>query len=193
MDSNKSPRKPTTEGRGHWLALLNTEFEGSSDRSCVIVAASIIDHLLSEVLKTFLVPCATSDDPVFDGPNAPLGNFNSRINLAHRLGLVSAKLARDLHLIRRMRNDQAHSVEGRKFLDARVIEQVNHLTKSLDIRSRAPTLIDPPYDSIRGQFTIAAFMFIDHLDNMRAQITPFPLAQADDVYTSIWHEENPPP
>lgn len=172
----------------HWFALLNKEFSGTSDRSCVIVAASIIDHLLLEVLKTFLVPCATSQDTLFDGPNAPLGSLGARIDFAHRLGILSAQSSRDLHLIRRMRNEQAHSVEGKTFEDPGLKDQVMRLTKSFDLQKRAAFMLRAPYDSVRGHFIVVAIMIIVHLDDMR-KITPSlkPLA-SDPLYTSTYRD-----
>jgi DNA-binding MltR family transcriptional regulator len=170
----------------HWFALLNKEFAGTSDRSCVIVAASIIDHLLSEVLRAFLVPCATSQDTLFDGPTAPLGTFGARIDFAHRLGLLSAQSSRDLHLIRRMRNEQAHSVEGRTFEDPGLKDQVTQLAKSFDLQKRAPFLLKPPYDSVRGHFTVVAIMLVVHLDESRKLMPSLKPLLSDSLYTSTY-------
>ena len=168
----------------HWFTLLNKEFAGTSDRSCVIVAASIIDHLLSEVLRAFLVPCANSQDTFFDGPTAPLGNFSSRIDFAHRLGLLGPQSAKDLHIIRKMRNEQAHSVEGRTFEDPGLKDQITQLVKSFDLQKRVPFLLKDPYDSVRGHFTIVAFMIVAHLDDLRKMMPSLKPLQSDPLYTT---------
>lgn len=170
----------------HWFALLNRELDGTSDRSCVIVAASIIDHLLSEVLKAFLVPCATVQDTLFDGPTAPLDSFSAKIDFAHRIGLLSAQSSRDLHLIRRMRNDQAHSIEGRTFEDPGLKDQVTKLAKSLDVQKKVPFLLKPPYDSVRGHFTVVAIMIISHLDEMRKLMPSINPLVSDPLYATTW-------
>jgi DNA-binding MltR family transcriptional regulator len=167
----------------HWFSLLNSELEGNSDRACVIVSASIIDHLLSKVVQAFLVPNSSASDTLFDGPNAPLGNFSARIDIAHRLGLISAQFARDLHLIRRMRNELAHSVSGRSFSDPGLADQVLHLVASLKLKSRAPFLLRKPYDSLRGQFIIGVIVIVVHLDDSAKAIPTLPALSVDAVYT----------
>ena len=170
----------------HWFKLLNQEFAGTSDRSCVVVAASIIDHLLTETLRTFLVPCPTAQDPLLDGANAPLGTFSARIDAAHRFGLISVQAARDLHLIRRMRNDQAHSGGGRTFADPGLKDQVEHLIKSFGVRERAAALLEAPYDSVRGHFTVVVFLIVAHLDDLRRNTKSLGMVSDDSLYTTVY-------
>jgi DNA-binding MltR family transcriptional regulator len=172
----------------HWLKLLNEELAGTSDRSCVITAASIIDHLLLEFLRARLVPNSTAQDSLFDGQNAPLGNFSARIEIAHRIGLVSGQLARDLHLIRRMRNDLAHSIVGRTFADPGVADQVLHLMRSLAIMDRCPFMVSPPYDGVRGKFMVCVIVIISNLDVMVRNVSAMPALQDDPVYTTKFTE-----
>jgi hypothetical protein len=173
----------------HWFALLNKEFDGTSDRSCVIVAAAIIDHLLTETLRSFLVPSPNTQDSLIDGPNAPLGTFGARIDMAHRLGFLGVQGARDIHLIRRMRNDQAHSVEGRTFADPALKDQVAHLVKSFAVEQRAAFLLKPPYDTVRGHFLVVVFMIVVYLDDLRKGLpTMKPLAN-DPLYTTEYKDQ----
>jgi DNA-binding MltR family transcriptional regulator len=164
------------------LALLNQEFSGSSDRSCVIVAASMVDYLLGECLKAFLVPNDTTQDPLFDGPTAPIGTFSSRIDLAYRLGLIGPQFARDLHLIRRMRNDFAHAIEARTFEEPSFADRVLQLVKSLNIKNRCSTLLDPPYHTVRGHFIIVTIVILMHMETWREMPSLSPLRD-DPLYT----------
>jgi hypothetical protein len=173
---------------GHLFALLNRELDGAGDRSCVIVAAAVIDHLLTEALRAFLAPSATASDPLLDGPNAPLGTFGARIDMAHRLHLLSARGCRDIHVIRRMRNDQAHSLHGRTFEDSGLRDQVAHLVKSFDIRRRAPFLLESPYDSVRGNFIIVVFVIIVYLDDLRKDLPTLKAPSDDPLYTTVFNE-----
>jgi hypothetical protein len=168
----------------HWFRILNQEFAGTSDRSCVVVAASIIDHLLTETLRSFLVPCPSAQDPLLDGANAPLGTFSARIDAAHRVGLIGIQTARDLHLIRRMRNEQAHSIVGRTFSDPGLKDQVEHLVKSFRLRERATPMLAAPYDSVRGHFTVVIFIVIVYLDDLRRDVQPLGSETSDSLYTT---------
>jgi DNA-binding MltR family transcriptional regulator len=165
-----------------WFKILNEEFAGTSDRSCVIVAASILDHLILELLRARLVPNSTSQDSLFDGGNAPLGAFSARIDLAYRIGSISAQFARDLHVIRRMRNDLAHSIVGRDFSDPGLADQVLHLLTSLNIKKRCSFLLKPPYDTVRGQFIVCIIVILGHLDDYVRSMPSLPMLEPDGVY-----------
>ena len=82
-----------------------------SDRAAVILSASKIDLLLSQILQKHLLPCAVSHDDLFEG-EGPLSTFSSRIHLAFRLGFYDNVFAHSLHMIRRIRNDFAHEAAG---------------------------------------------------------------------------------
>jgi len=138
------------------------------------------------VLRAFLVPCPTSQDTLFDGPSATLATFGARIDFAHRLGLLSAQSSRDLHLIRRMRNDQAHSVEGRTFDDPGLKDQVTQLAKSFDLQKRVPFMLKAPYDSVRGHFMIVAIMIVVHLDDVRKIMPSLKPLLSDSLYTTTY-------
>lgn len=82
---------------------LNSE----TDRGCALMAAAYIDEKLGELLKSYLV-----DDPkiikrMFDF-NGPFGTFSSRIDSTYSLGLLPGNVHKDIHLLRKIRNDFAH-------------------------------------------------------------------------------------
>jgi DNA-binding MltR family transcriptional regulator len=169
-----------------WFSELNSELDGTSDRSCVIVAASIIEHQLTECLRGRLVPTGAAQDSFLDGANAPIGTFSARIDLAHRIGMIGQQFARDLHLIRRMRNELAHSVVGRSFNDPALGDQVRHLVSSQDLKTRAPFLLTHPYDTVRGQFILCAILIVSHLDSEIQGIRPLPSVEKDILYTTTY-------
>jgi DNA-binding MltR family transcriptional regulator len=179
---------PIQNNTDQWLKLLNAELHGTSDRSCIITAASIIDHLLLEFLRARLVPNSSSQDSLFDGANAPIGTFSSRIDLSYRVGLISSQFARDLHLIRRMRNDVAHSIVARTFADPGVADQVLHLVRSLGIDTRCPFLLTPPYEGTRGAFLVCAIVIISGLDAQVRTIDPITQQVADPVYITTFRD-----
>ena len=171
-----------------WFAELNTELNGSSDRSCVIVAASIIEHQLTECLRARLVPSGAAQDSLLEGATAPRGSFSAKIDLAYRVGLIGQQLARDLHLVRRMRNEQAHSINGRLFSDPGLRDQVGHLVSSQDLKSRAPFLLSSPYDSVRGQFIVCAILIVAHFNSELQRIRPLQGVGLDGLYTCSYSD-----
>ena len=93
------------------LALLQSE----SDRGAVLVASSMIEEALKNLLMAKLVPSSTKQDPLFNGGNAPLGTFSSKIEMAYRLGLIRREWKELLYIFKNLRNDFAHNVEVNNF------------------------------------------------------------------------------
>lgn len=78
----------------------------NSDRACVIVSAAAIDDSLRALLSTFMVDYKLDD--LFSG-NGPLSSFSSKIKMSYNLGLISKQEHDLIEIIRRIRNDYAHS------------------------------------------------------------------------------------
>ena len=113
-----------------WFSHFCEEYNKESDRASVILAATILDEALHVLLKTYLVPIPSDTDNLFYGPVAPLSAFSSRIDFAYRVGLISRRLCRDLHIIRKIRNDFAHNITGCNFENSTVRNRISELRKS---------------------------------------------------------------
>jgi DNA-binding MltR family transcriptional regulator len=96
------------------IDLLKNEFKGASDRAIAIVAGAFLDEILTDLLRDFFVPDATSDKKIFDGTGF-LSTFSSKIEMAFRLGLISNKEHKILHTIRSIRNEFAHELSELSF------------------------------------------------------------------------------
>lgn len=119
--------KPVVETN---LIFFHDQFAKETDRASVILAASILDDLLKVALCNRLSINPQSQDSLFDGANSPIGTFSSRIDLAYRVGVTSTQFSRDLHIIRRIRNEFAHSISGCNFNEPRVQNRVLELIRS---------------------------------------------------------------
>lgn len=113
----------------HWYDIFDREFVRESDRAAVILTASLFDNALGNLLKNTLVPNPSASDDLFDGANAPLSTFSAKIAMSYRMGLISSRFTRDLHLIRKIRNEFAHNIHGCTFEDSRVKSRVLELYK----------------------------------------------------------------
>jgi len=140
----------------YYNRLLKTEFEKETDRGAVILAASLFDIQLESLLRTYLIAETSSSDQLFEGASGPLSNFSSKIILCYRLGLISKKFARDLNLIRRIRNEFAHNIHGCSFDHSSVVSRVNELVKSSEILKKAPSIRKKMPIGTRGDFLICA-------------------------------------
>ena len=80
-----------------------------TDRGRALVAASLIEEMLEEVLRAFLLENAATKY-LFDTPNAPFSTLSAKASASRALGLVSSAEFRDIELVRKIRNAFAHSV-----------------------------------------------------------------------------------
>ena len=136
----------------HWDDVFEKQFSEESDRACVILAAALLDTALETLLKAKLVHSSASEDPLFEGANAPLGSFSSRIEMSYRVGIIDAGFARALHLVRRIRNDFAHNVTGCTFLDSAVMGRLTELRRATGLPAGELTIRKSYSDGPRGDF-----------------------------------------
>lgn len=152
-----------------WTAtFLRNQFQKESDRAAVILSSSLIDEALTRLLSTFLVPCSHARDGLFEDINSPMNNFSSKIDMSYRLGLISSKFTRDLHLIRKIRNSFAHDVFGCDFENGSVKGRVLELKKSLVFANESLKMknLTEQYKGTRGEFLMCAFYIMWYLNNI---------------------------
>lgn len=150
----------------HWDDVLDREFRKESDRAAVILTASLFDNALTQLLRTSLVASPTTSDDLLDGPNSPISTFSARINVSYRIGLISKRFCRDLHLIRVIRNQFAHNVAECTFEDSSVRSRVLELAKSSclierNLKMRAKNFEKGP----RGDFLMTSSWMLWALNN----------------------------
>jgi mannitol operon repressor len=135
-----------------YLEVLKKE----SERGKVLVSCGFLEEQLKEVLLAFMRDTTQSVDLV-DGGNAPLGTFSARIAATYSLGLIREREHHDLNLIRRIRNDFAHSIET-SFETRSVVDRCRELVM------KAPDYTHHELGEIKlpasGQFQTAAVALI---------------------------------
>jgi DNA-binding MltR family transcriptional regulator len=115
-----------------------------TDRGCALYAAAYLDRAISDLLFLSLVANKNVEKDLFEG-TAPLASFSSRIKLAYYLGKLSPSMRRDLDLIRKIRNDFAHSAENLTFETEKVANRCKELQYTYHDKKQRP----------RGHFTAA--------------------------------------
>jgi hypothetical protein len=95
------------------------EFQAETDRGAALVGAALIDSRLERLLCSHFLEPRIAEDLVTSG-NAPLGTFSSRIKASFALGLITELEFREAEIIRRVRNEFAHSVHGVAFSSQRI-------------------------------------------------------------------------
>jgi len=143
------PKKKRGTDKQWQFDYLFEQFQKESDRAAVILVSSIIDENLGALLKSHLVPIPTSEDNLFDNATSPLSTFSSKIDLCHRIGLISGKFARDLHVLRKIRNSFAHDLYGCSFENGSVKSRIKELENSV-VLSKSINSIERDDDLLEG-------------------------------------------
>jgi mannitol operon repressor len=107
---NMKETEPEVETLGRFLH----EFTKESDRGAALVAASMLDERLKEVLEAYLITSKTSQE-LLSGFNAPLGTFSARASAAYVLGLIQENEFKEITVIRKIRNEFGHGWEPQSF------------------------------------------------------------------------------
>ena len=105
MTRNKWP--PETPSEFIELSKFAKEFQAESDRGAALVAASLLDERLKDILQAFFADVPQSQE-LLEGFNAPLGTFSARINAAYSLGLLQENEYGECNIVRRIRNEFGH-------------------------------------------------------------------------------------
>jgi hypothetical protein len=157
MDNNKSLAK-------YWMDFLQEQFKNETDRGAVLVTASLIENSLTNILKKYLTP-SSSEDELIDIPNAPLSTLSAKIKICERLGVISSRLARDLNLIRKIRNEFAHNIHGSSLESGRIKDLLTNLTTSSGIVEghKELTYFSP---GARGNFLKVVNIILFHLNSI---------------------------
>ena len=182
----KSKKDDAHVSPGYWMDLLLEEFKGESDRACVILSATLLDASLEALLRARLAPCASNPDSLLDGAQAPLASFSARIDMVHRLGLISDRMARDLHTIRRIRNDFAHNISGCTFSDTSVRDRVMNLSTSSGTTNCHEFFTRRFGATPKGHFALVVSWILFALRYRVMNATPMESADLEWGYTKDW-------
>lgn len=88
-----------------------------SDRACVILVASWADHLLRiRLAREFSKGNSDARSTLFSS-NGPFATFSAKLSAAFCAGWIDRDVYHDLQVIRRLRNEFAHSIDGHTLHD----------------------------------------------------------------------------
>jgi len=114
--------------KDEWEKFLG-EIAYESDRACAILGAAYLDRLLGDLIANFLIDDQEAVSSLLnpERPYAPLSFFSARISASYCLGLIDKIQYHDLNVLRRIRNQFAHSLHGLSFQDSNIIHEVKKL------------------------------------------------------------------
>lgn len=123
----------------HLKAFIDfrNELSDESDRGCALFGSSYLEAALQNLIIDFLVGDQAVIDSLFSG-TAPLATFSAKIDMAYSLGLITSLERRDFHLVRKIRNDFAHSAEALSFSTTSIHQRCAELTLSYHEKNVMP-------------------------------------------------------
>jgi len=128
---------------------FRTSLIEESDRGSVLMAAAFIEDKLSYLLESYFVENEKICKQLLKG-NGALATFSSKIDLAFLLGLIPKNIFDDLHLLRKIRNEFAHTASKISFETPSVKDR----TKALSVLSREMLRDDTKAYFMRSMTTI---------------------------------------
>lgn len=161
-------RKPLTEASESEAEAYFNELMTANDRTAALIAGAALDGAMVELLRRHFIVELEPEDFVatFYGQNAMLGSFANRTRLCYLVGLISARMRKDLDTIRHVRNAFAHTVTPLSFSHPLVTAECANLT----LRDPIEDLTQPISDA-RLRFVLAAKgIYVSFLRLMRKQI-----------------------
>jgi mannitol operon repressor len=114
------------------LATFLDYFYKESDRGAALLAGSMLDEILFRIIRAYLIEDAQAE-MLLTGFNAPLGTFNARIAAAYALCLIEPKEFAEANVVRKIRNEFAHTWGDLRFDHATVAGLVGNLRTELFI------------------------------------------------------------
>lgn len=102
------------EGRslGDLRRCISEALSDESDRSCVILVTSWADHFLQiKLAQEFAEGNSDARASLFSS-NGAFATFSAKLDVAFCAGWIDRDVHHDLHLLRRMRNELAHSIRS---------------------------------------------------------------------------------
>lgn len=134
------------------------QFQQESDKSIVISSAAIIEEVLEELL---IFKSARPDDNKLHERlfkyTGPLSSFASKIDVCYFLGYIHSDFHNDLHIIRGLRNQAAHSWETFSFEEHSVRDRIGNIKTWMPIQEGDISLYAPKTKLL---LCCAAFMLV---------------------------------
>jgi hypothetical protein len=103
-----------------------SEFMKESDRAAIVLGASQIDSLLTEILKKRLI---NAKSELFEF-NGPFGTFSAKIYAIYSTGVIDGDFSYKIHIVRKIRNDCAHNIQAIDLNSQGISQQISSLSKS---------------------------------------------------------------
>jgi hypothetical protein len=149
------------------------EFQRETDRAAAVLAVAYLDSRLETLLRTKFVAGPKFVEDLLTRQGG-LSSFSARISIAYAVGLISMRSAKDLHLVRQIRNDFAHQLHGLSFKTHGIASRVAKFNILQALRDKRGEAIPLPNDP-RKRFNLSVALLI--LNAIETRIREMPKFQ----------------
>jgi|WetSurMetagenome_2_1015567.scaffolds.fasta_scaffold45107_1 DNA-binding MltR family transcriptional regulator len=101
-----------------------------TDRGCALMSAAFLEKTIEDELKKVFVKDKGITKSVFDF-NGALGTFSAKIQIIYLLGYIDKITYNDLQMIRKIRNEFAHTSKVLRFDDSKIASMILNLQSYL--------------------------------------------------------------
>jgi DNA-binding MltR family transcriptional regulator len=108
---------------------FRTTLTGETDRGCALMAAAYLDDQLERLIRRTLIDDTAAIDDLLRSSGA-VGSFSARIELCYALGCLPIQARRELHLIRKIRNEFGHVAKPLTFEASQISSRCRELQYS---------------------------------------------------------------
>ena len=167
------------------LNEFSKRFREETDRACAVLGAALLDDCLERLFRRSLRAHA---DELLEA-NGVLATFSARIKLSRSLNWINDDVEHDLNVIRRIRNEFAHSFDhALSFSDgptanrcqslrtARALLDGHELAASRPQKHLSPEIIKAMasvFDPVRSRFEITVEFIAQHIDTLNPLIEEY--------------------
>jgi DNA-binding MltR family transcriptional regulator len=145
------------ESVGKEITAFLARLAHESERAAVVMGIALTDECLESTLVKLLRSAKSKNDNLFD-PDRPIGSFGAKIKLAYRLGLIDDEFCSALNMLRKIRNDFAHSSFHKSLSDQEHSNRIDRL--------KIYTAKTPLWDTLVAAASV--FISTEHLVNFAA-------------------------
>lgn len=160
MPKRQSPiSDPYYDRLNLFLKFSNNE----TDRGRALVVASLIEEMLEEILRNFLLENAATKN-LFEAPNAPLSTFSAKSLICRSLSLITKEEFKDIDTIRRIRNEFAHNIMC-SFEQQKIADLSASLTVGMGYLDRLPKGDKSRVEDPKSRFVMVSTSLVTGLYN----------------------------
>lgn len=161
-----------------------------SDRARAVLLGTELDRYLKKVLEIYFLPKTKKKAKLLE-EGGPMGTFEARIEVAHRLGLIHPDWYHDLLIISEIRDKFAHGLAGMTLNQQPVCDLCFNLLggkKWIEFKRKSDSnAVDNP----QSRFVASGVMMLGHLCVIRSDIKQVPEIWRTYREESVFISQNP--